>query len=156
MKRYLESFLNRESLAQLVKVAVIGIGNTAVSFLLFNVFLIAIGWSWFWAVAGAFGLTTFMSYLLNRRWTFQLTDGKVSGRETAQFYAINFFAWMLTELTLWVADVLVGPLSDLQANVAYLVASVLILVPKFASYRDIVFGKAVQDQSEAVPLPNAD
>ena len=36
--------------------------------------------------------------------------------------------------------------SAVAANVVYLLTSVVIVVPKFASYRDIVFGKAIRDQ----------
>ena len=52
MKRYVTSFLNRESLGQLIKVGIIGVGNTAASFVLFNLFL-TIGWSSVWSVTAA-------------------------------------------------------------------------------------------------------
>lgn len=149
MKRYLQSFMTGEALGQFVKVGIVGLFNTALSFGLFNLFLVVIGWEWFWAVAGAFAIATFVSYLLNRRWTFQLDDGRVSARETASFYLINIVAWAATEATLWIADVFWGPLNAVQANVAYLAASVLILVPKFASYRDVVFGKAIRARHHA-------
>ena len=45
MKQYVESFLNRESLDQFVKVGVVGVVNTVVSFALFNLFLIGFDWS---------------------------------------------------------------------------------------------------------------
>ena len=73
MKNYLISFANRESMVQAIKVAVVGVFNTVVSFSLFNVFL-ALGLSWFVSITTSFTLTTFMSYLLNRRWTFELRD----------------------------------------------------------------------------------
>lgn len=140
--------MNRESLGQLVKVGVIGVANTAVSFALFNVFL-WLGWSSVWSVTAAFGVTTFMSYLLNRFWTFDLTDGKVSGRETLHFYAVNVAAWAGTASAMWIAETLFGPLGRLEANAVYLAASLLILLPKFASYRDIVFGRALDEQGRS-------
>ena len=145
MKGYLESFLNRESLSQFIKVGLVGVINTVVSFALFNVFLIFFG-----SVASvtlAFAITTFVSYLLNRIWTFELRDGKVSGRETVQFYLVNVAAWAATAGIMWTAETLFGPLSKLAANGVYLFASVAILVPKFASYRDIVFGRALSEES---------
>jgi putative flippase GtrA len=149
VKRYMGSFLNRESLRQLIKVGIVGVGNTVASFVLFNLFL-TIGWSSVWSVTAAFGITTFLSYLLNRAWTFELTNGKVSGRETLHFYAVNVAAWAGTAGAMWVAETLFGPLSRVAANAVYLGVSLLILLPKFASYRDLVFGAAL-DREGRVP-----
>ncbi len=145
MKRYLSTFLTREAFGQFVKVGFVGVANTIVSFALFNIFL-WMGWWSVLAVSVAFALTTFMSYLLNRFWTFQLKDGKVSGKETLHFYLVNLAAWAGTAGTMWIAEVFFGPLSKIAANGVYLVTSLLILIPKFASYRDLVFGKAIKDR----------
>ena len=150
MKTYLESFLNRKSFDQFVKVGVVGIVNTVVSFALFNLFLIGIGWPSVLSVSIAFAITTFLSYLLNRMWTFELRDGKVSGRETLHFYLVNGAAWAATAGMMWFAETFFGPLSNLAANGVYLFASVVILAPKFASYRDIVFGEALAEEAEPV------
>lgn len=147
MKTYLESFLNRKSLDQFIKVGVVGMVNTVVSFALFNLFLIGFDWSSVLSVSVAFAITTFLSYLLNRMWTFELRDGKVSGRETFHFYLVNGAAWAATAGMMWFAETVFGPLSDLAANGVYLFASVVILLPKFATYRDIVFGKALAEES---------
>jgi putative flippase GtrA len=145
MKRYLSTFFTREAFGQFVKVGLVGVANTVVSFTLFNVFL-WMGWWSVLAVSVAFALTTFMSYLLNRFWTFELKDGKVSGRETLHFYLVNLAAWAGTAGTMWAAEVFFGPLSKMAANAVYLVTSLVILLPKFASYRDLVFGRAIQDR----------
>jgi len=143
VKDYLATFMNRRALAQFVKVGIVGVGNTVVSFALFNLFL-WMGMFSVVAVSIAFAITTFLSYLVNRAWTFELTDGKVSGRETAHFYLINLAAWAVTAGTMWTAETFFGPLSTLTANGVYLATSVVILLPKFASYRDIVFGDAIE------------
>lgn len=145
MRNYVASFLTRRAFTQFVKVGLIGIVNTVVSFALFNLFL-WMGWWSVAAVSAAFGLTTFMSYLLNRAWTFEIKDGRVSGRETASFYVVNLAAWAGTAGAMWLAELLFGPLSSLGANVVYLITSIVILLPKFASYRDIVFGNAIRQQ----------
>lgn len=145
MKRYLSSFLTREAFGQFVKVGLVGVANTVVSFALFNL-LLWVGWWSVAAVSLSFAITTFMSYLLNRTWTFELTDGKVSGRETANFYLVNLAAWAGTAGAMWLAEMLLGPLSKPAANAVYLAAAIVILLPKFASYRDIVFGKALKDR----------
>lgn len=150
VKQYVGSFLNRKSLGQFAKVGVVGVVNTVVSFALFNVFLVVLDWSSVAAVTVSFAITTFLSYLLNRVWAFELHDGRFSGRETVQFYIVNGAAWAATAGIMWMAEAAFGPLSDLAANGVYLFASILILVPKFASYRDIVFGRALE---EAEPVP---
>jgi len=148
MKRYLASFMTKESFEQFAKVGLVGVANTIVSFSLFNLFL----WMGWWSVAAvsvAFALTTFMSYLLNRAWTFEIKDGKVSGGETVRFYLVNLAAWAGTAGTMWLAETMFGPLSKIAANGVYLVTSILILLPKFASYRDVVFGKAIKEKERS-------
>ncbi len=148
MRRYLASFMTKEAFRQFVKVGLVGVANTIVSFALFNLFL----WMAWWSVAAvsvAFAITTFMSYLLNRVWAFEIKDGKVSSSETVRFYLINVAAWAGTAGTMWLAEALIGPLSTVAANVVYLITSIVILIPKFASYRDIVFGNAIEEQENS-------
>ena len=143
MRNYLASFMTKEALEQFVKGGIVGVENTLVSFLLFNTFL-WMGWWSVIAVSAAFAATTFMSYLLNRAWTIEIRDGTVSGRETANFYLVNLAAWAGTAGAMWVAEALFGPLSTIAANVVYLITSLTILIPKFATYRDLVFGTAIR------------
>ncbi len=147
MKKYLKSFANKESLVQVIRVGLVGVFNTIVSFSLFNVFL-TISWSWFWAITVSFALTTFMSYLINRRWTFELKDGRVSARETAAFFGVNILAYLASVAIVWIADTLFGPLSRLGYNLALVVAAGLLILPKLAGYRDIVFSRALGDKEE--------
>lgn len=146
MKKYLGSFANRESFVQAVKIGLVGVFNTVVSLALFNIFL-ATGMSWFPSFTIAFALTTFMSYLINRSWTFELKDGKVSGHETAKFFGINIVAYLASALIVWIADSLFGPLSTLGYNAALIIAAGLLILPKLASYRDVVFSRALSSQS---------
>ncbi len=148
MRRYLASFMTKEAFRQFVKVGLVGVANTIVSFALFNLFL-WMGWWSVAAVSAAFAITTFMSYLLNRVWAFEIKDGKVSSSETVRFYLINVAAWAGTAGTMWLAEALIGPLSTVAANVVYLITSIVILIPKFASYRDIVFGNAIEEQENS-------
>ena len=147
MKGYLASFMTKEAFEQFVKVGLVGVANTIVSFALFNLFL----WMGWWSVAAvsvSFALTTFMSYLLNRTWTFEIKDGRVSGGETVRFYLVNVAAWAGTAGTMWLAEVMFGPLSQIAANGVYLVTAIAIVLPKFASYRDIVFGGAIKERGK--------
>lgn len=149
MKRYLSTFANRESAMQAVKVAVVGVVNTIVSFALFNIFLAA-GLSWFVSVTISFALTTFMSLVINRRWTFSLREGKVSRSETLSFFAVNIAAYFATVAIMWIAEIVFGPLGTVGYNVAMVLAAGLLILPKLAGYRDLVFSKALGGRSEAV------
>ncbi len=146
MNSYVKTFANKQSFVQAIKVAVVGVLNTVVSFSLFNVFL-TVNWPWIRAITVAFAFTTFMSYLINRRWTFQLKDGKLSRRETAAFFGINIAAYFASITIVWVADTTLGPLSRIGYNLALLVAAGLLILPKLAGYRDVVFSEALGDEA---------
>ena len=165
LTNYIRSLLTPAALNQLLTVGIVGVANTIVSFTLFNSFLgmlggtktVADGFNWeqFWSIALSFLVATFVSYLLNRRWTFQLSDTGDMRRETIHFIGINVAAWAVTQGVVGGADWLWGPLSRMQQNLFYLLASGLIILPKFAGYRDIVFRKAIDAQAnEAEPVPS--
>ena len=143
MKQYLETFANKESFVQAIKIGLVGVFNTVVSLGLFNVFLQLFEWNWFTSITVVFVATTFMSYLINRRWTFELKDGKVSGHETAKFFAINIAAYFATIAIMWVAETVFGPLSAIGYNIALIIAAGILILPKLAGYRDVVFSKAL-------------
>ena len=57
--------------------------------------------------------------------------------------AVNFGAWAATVGLVELAERVFGTSTALQVNLASLVATAFILIPKFASYRDLVFKKAL-------------
>jgi len=158
LRNYIRSLVTPQALSQLVKVGLVGVVNTIVSFSLFNVFLsllggtkaVAAGFNWeqFWSIALSFLIATWVSYQLNRRWTFQLNEKGDTRRETLHFVGINVAAWAVTQGIVGGADWLWGPLTRFEQNSFYLMASALIILPKFAGYRDVVFRKAI-DANEA-------
>lgn len=140
---YLKSFVNRETLGQVIRVIFIGGFNTIVYFVLLNVFLEPLGR--FWAITAAYGLATTSSYVMNRRWSFQISDGSVgSARESASFFIVNLVAWGLSVVLVEVAHNFWGPLSRLEVNLASMLATGIIVIPKFAAYRDVVFKKSLE------------
>jgi putative flippase GtrA len=149
MNKYLRTFANKASFVQAIKVGLVGVLNTIVSLALFNVFLGLLDWHWFGSLTVSFALTTFMSYLINRRWTFELTDGKVSGKETATFFGINIAAYVISAAIVWTADQVFGPLDNLGYNVALIFAAGLLILPKLAGYRDVVFSHALSGGDES-------
>ena len=129
----------------------IGGFNTIVYFILLNVFLSPFGR--FWAVTAAFALATSLSYVLNRRWSFQIADGAVgSAKESASFFVVNLAAWGVTVLITELAHALMGPLTRLEVNLASIVATGIIVFPKFAAYRDVVFKKSLNDSRQVAPV----
>ncbi len=146
---YAKSLATRTAGGQLLRLAVIGVINT-VDFLLFFNLLRNVGMVRDLAVTVAFAAATFISYVLNRRWTFGLPDNAGGAVETAQFYVVNLVAWAVTVVVINLADLWFGPLSRLGENVASLAAGVIVLVPKLASYRDIVFKKALRRHGDRV------
>ncbi len=149
MKRYAKTFLNVETAGQFLKTGLVGVANTALSFAVFNIGRV-LGANVFWSVTLGWVVATFMSYVLNRRWAFQLGAGGESARETTRFFIINILAWAATVGLMTMADAWFGPLSRLGENVALLVVSGIILFPKFASYRDVVFREALDDSHNGV------
>lgn len=165
MSQYIRSLFTKTALQQLIKVGVVGVVNTVVSVSLFNLLLDLFGgtktvdegfnWEQFWAIAIAFIIATLVSYALNRRWTFQLSAAGDLRRETTNFVVINMVAWMVTQGVVGGADLLWGPLTRFEQNLFYIAASGVIIVPKFAGYRDIVFRRAL-DALEPLPTPAAE
>lgn len=148
MITYLRSFFNREGMSQMAKLVIIGVVNTAVDFGVFNLFPSSV--PLFWRVTLAFAVATEVSYLLNRRWTFQLRGGAGVWRETTVFFLVNGVAWAATVGIVLGAEAVFGDLSRLEENVAKLVAGVLILLPKLASYRDLVFRRSLAHRRDSV------
>jgi putative flippase GtrA len=143
MKSYLKTFLTWEAAGQFAKLAVIGVINTVIYFSLINIFrTLDIGL--FTRTTLAFAIATLISYFLNRLWTFQIRHGWASVPETVKFFLVNAAAWAVTASVVVLADRNWGPLTRLEENVANVVATGFILLPKFASYRDLVFRSALR------------
>ena len=54
---------------------------------------------------------------------------------------------MVTLGIVWIAAQAFDPLSRIGENVAKVAAVVIILLPKFAAYRDVVFKRALDDRA---------
>lgn len=143
MKNYLKTLTTRESGRQILRLAVIGVINTVTYFVLFNAMRFS-EVSLFWSITFAYGLATFISYILNRRWTFGLAESTGGFVETAKFYVVNLLAWGLTLLIVLGAEALFGDLDLVGENLASVVAAIVVLIPKFVSYRDVVFRGALR------------
>jgi len=146
---YIRSFFDRRGLSQMAKLVIIGFVNTGVDFAVFNALPSSL--PLFWRVTIAFAVATEVSYLLNRRWTFQLRGGEGVARETITFFLVNGVAWAATVGIVLGAEALFGDLSRIEENLAKLVAGVVILLPKLATYRDLVFRRSLARRAGSAP-----
>ncbi len=149
MKSYLKTFTTALAVKQFAKVAVIGAVNTVTFFAAFNVLRQFTPVSRFWAVALSFAFATLTSYYMNRWWTFDIRKGRLNISETFSFFVVNTLAWAATEGTMRLADAWFGPLSRIGENVALLFAAGIVVLPKFAGYRDVVFRKSLHSKQAA-------
>jgi putative flippase GtrA len=149
MKDYVKSFMNWQSLKQFIRLGLVGVFNTVVDFAIFNVLLILLPdrrWEASVAVTISYISATAFSYMLNRRWTFELDGTWGSSRETGAFYLVNTIALAVTVGIVEGAQLLWGPLSVLQLNIAKFTAIIVILFPKYAGYRDLVFRRSLEKE----------
>lgn len=145
---YLRSFLTREAFGQFMRMIGIGLINTVVDFSLLNFFFAVLGWGEILSVTVALVIASLVAYVLNRRFTFRL-DGGLRVRETVAFVGVNVVALLLTNLLVWIAIEQLGNLTQLQLNLVKILATGLILLPKFAGYRDFVFGRAIRERTDS-------
>ncbi len=150
MRNYLKTFATRESARQVMVMGVIGVVNTIVDFALFNVFR-WLGWQLYVALTVAFVLATGVSFILNRRITFGMRATGARAGEGVGFLVLNVVALAATAGIVWAAESLFGPLTPLGENLAKLVAAFVILLPKFAALRDVVFRKALAEHRSDPP-----
>ena len=147
MRNYLKTLIHPEALVQMVKLGFIGGFNTVLSLSLSLAFR-KIGMADEVAVASAWVIGTLVSYFLNRRWTFSLATSGANVRETSHFFVVNIVAGTLTVGFVWLAGVFLGELSDFEFLGAQIVASIIIVIPKFAAYRDVVFRRSLTDAKD--------
>jgi putative flippase GtrA len=143
MKNYLKSFQNKDTAVQVVKLGLIGGFNTIVTLAFANLFKFGAGMRSEWAVSLAWVIGTLLSYVLNRTWTFSLSPAGASVKETSHFFVVNAAAWALTVGIVKVAEWWLGELDGWSFNAAQLLAAAIIVIPKFAAYRDVVFRRSL-------------
>lgn len=152
MRNYLKTFANRTAARQVLVMGGIGVVNTIIDFGLFNLFR-ALGWGLYVALTVAFVLATAVSFVLNRRITFGMAASGARPEEGIGFLVLNVVALAATAGIVWAAESLFGPLTPLGENLAKIVAALVILLPKFAALRDVVFRRALRSAEGAEADP---
>jgi len=143
MRNYVKTLMHRDALVQMVKLGFIGGFNTIFT-LAISLLFRKLGMLDEVAVASAWIIGTLVSYFLNRRWTFSLETKGANVRETSHFFGVNVVAGALTVGFVFLAGRLRGDLSDVEFLGAQIIASAIIVIPKFAAYRDVVFKKSLE------------
>lgn len=149
MKNYVKTLVHAEALGQIFRLGLIGGFNTVFTLSLSVLFRSVFSMRDEWAVTAAWIIGTLVSYALNRTWTFSLKTEGANARETLHFFGVNVVAWGLTVVIVWLAGRILGPLSNLEFILAQLVAAAIIVIPKFAAYRDVVFRRSLANAREA-------
>lgn len=129
---------------QIVKFVVVGVSNTAIDFLVFNVLIFATGVATGNPVSVFKGVSFLVavgnSYFWNKRWTFQ-SDKKVF----IQFLVVSVIGFALNVGTASIVINGIGPqfgLPDqLWANVGAIVATLVVMTSNFLGYKFLVFKK---------------
>lgn len=79
--------MKKESLGQFLKFALVGVLNTVVDFLVFQLLNLTLGWTYLAQVIG-YSAGVLNSYFWNSRWTFR-KEHQRSAREAAAFVVVN-------------------------------------------------------------------
>lgn len=145
MKNYIKTLLHREALGQMMRLGLIGGFNTVFTLSLSVLFREVMSLEDEWAVTAAWIIGTLVSYILNRTWTFSLDTDGANAKETLHFFGVNVVAWGITVVIVWLAGRIFGPLTNPEFIFAQLVAAGIIVIPKFAAYRDVVFRRSLAD-----------
>lgn len=98
--------MKKENIWQFLKFAVVGVLNTVVDFLVFQLLNLTIGWIYVAQVIG-YSAGVLNSYFWNSRWTFR-KEHKRSAREAASFLVVNLVSLGVSLGVLWACKNLLG------------------------------------------------
>ena len=91
--------MKKESLGQFLKFALVGVLNTVVDFLVFQLLNLTLGWTYLAQVIGD-SAGVLNSYFWNSRWTFR-KEHQRSAREAAAFVVVNLVSLGVSLGVLW-------------------------------------------------------
>ena len=105
--------MKKESLGQFLKFALVGVLNTLVDFLVFQLLNLTLGWTYLAQVIG-YSAGVLNSYFWNSRWTFR-KEHQRSAREAAAFVVVNLVSLGVSLGVLWLCR---NPFGNTDAWVA--------------------------------------
>lgn len=98
--------MKKNSMLQFIKFAVVGVSNTLVDFLVFQLLNLMLGWAYLAQVIG-YSAGILNSYFWNSRWTFKREHDR-SAREKAAFLIVNLASLAVSLGVLWLCKVPFG------------------------------------------------
>ena len=106
MERNAAKSETKKTFLQFVKFGLVGVINTLVDFLVFQVLNLLVGWTYLAQIAGyCCGIVN--SYLWNSNWTFKETKTH-SGREMALFLVVNLVSLGVSLGVIWLCREAIG------------------------------------------------
>ena len=106
MERNAAKSETKKTFLQFVKFGLVGVINTLVDFLVFQVLNLLVGWTYLAQIAGyCCGIVN--SYLWNSKWTFKETKTH-SGREMALFLVVNLVSLGVSLGVIWLCREAIG------------------------------------------------
>jgi putative flippase GtrA len=123
-----------------IKFAVVGVANTAIDFLLLNLF-VHLGLTIFWAIFFAYLLGAVNGYLLNNRWTYRHLNHPNTVSGYLKYAAVSFVGLFLTEAIIYILSHI---LHVDNFNINKLVAVAVVFGWNFLSNRIFTFRAPVK------------
>jgi putative flippase GtrA len=133
---------------QFAKFGLIGVSNTAINFGILNFCIhltgVTKGFGLAMFSALAFLLALINSYIWNSHWSFQNTNQRTP-QEFMQFFAVTLGGLIINSLIIYIVTKFIAPLGGTSAvewaNVANLVATLVVMFWNFTGFKFIVFKK---------------
>lgn len=144
-----DTLKNNKFIAQFGKFFVVGILNTGIDFLVFNILMRLTGiYKGPYIVVFstiAFCVAVTNSYLLNKYWTFKDKADSNNTGQFAKFMGVSIIGLILNNSIIYTITTLVSPVFGvtpvLWANIAKITAVCVVLVWNFMGYKLFVFKK---------------
>jgi putative flippase GtrA len=133
---------------QFAKFGLIGVSNTALNFGVFNILIhltgVTKGLTLSLFSALAFLTALINSYIWNSHWSFQNNNPRTP-KEFFQFFAVTFTGLLINSLIIYIVTQHIPPVGGISAvvwaNVANLIATLVVMFWNFSGFKFIVFKK---------------
>lgn len=122
----------KEGLRQFIKFCIVGLSGTIIDLGFYNLFALSIGLNIYFARTISFILAATNNYHLNRVWTFQSKEKKIT-REFSQFFFVSVIGLLLNLVVMKIVLNFTSNLGNeiLEKNIPVLVAIIIVLFWNF-------------------------